>query len=122
MTNTNVEKLKAELRQFTGTEQYYFNPMFKRFKYTDGIKYLAEETGAYWLLDYIFSSQPHGNLRGEEFQVWKIKVNQDDSATIIVEDGNDIVLTTFTIDFTDFPLKEFDLWLIDKILILPSEY
>lgn len=122
MTKTKVEKLKTELRQFTGTEQYYFNPMFKRFKYTDGVKYLAETAGAYWLLDYIFSSQPHKNLKDQPFQVWKIKVNEDDSAAIAVEDGKDTVLSTFTIVFTDFPLEEFDLWLIDEILILPSEY
>lgn len=122
MTKTKVEKLKTELRQFTGIEQYYFNPMFKRFKYTDGVKHLAETAGAYWLLDYIFSNQTHKNLTDQSFQIWKIKVNEDDSAAIAVEDGKDTVLSIFTLVFTDFPLEEFDLWLIDEILILPSEY
>lgn len=122
MKKEDIGRLKAELRQFTGTEQYYYNPLFKDFKYTDGVKFLAERAGAYWLLDYIFSNQPHRSLRGEAFQVWKIRVNQDDSATLTVEDGNDNVLTTFRIEYTDFPLEEFNLWLIDKVLILPSEY
>ena len=122
MNKEDIGRLKAELRQFTGTEQYYYNPLFKDFRYTDGVKFLAERAGAYWLLDYIFSNQPHRSLRGEAFQVWKVRVNQDDSATLTVEDGNDNVLTTFSIEFTDFPLEEFDLWLIEKVLILPSEY
>ncbi len=122
MKKEDIGRLKAELRQFTGTEQYYYNPLFKDFKYTDGVKFLAERAGAYWLLDYIFSNQPHRSLKGETFQVWKIRVNQDDSATLTVEDGNDNVLTTFRIEYTDFPLEEFNLWLIDKVLILPSEY
>lgn len=122
MTDINPNKLKNELRQFTGTEQYYFMPLFDRFKYTEGVKYLAEQAGAYWLLEYIFSSQPHKMLRGETFQVWKLNVQEDDSAIITVEDGNDNMLATFNINYTDFPLPQFDLWLIGQILILPSEY
>jgi hypothetical protein len=122
MKKEEIAKLRWELRQFTGTEKYYYNPVFEDFKYTDGVKFLAGEAGAYWLLDYIFSSQPHRDLRNQPFQVWKIKVNEDDSALIKVEDGNNNILTKFNIEFTDFPLEEFDLWLIDKILILPSEY
>nr|WP_193565342.1 DUF6876 family protein [Microcystis aeruginosa] len=32
------------LSEFTGTENYYTNPLYP-FKYTDGIKYLAENGG-----------------------------------------------------------------------------
>lgn len=122
MTKINENKLKAELAQFTGTEQYYYNPLFRKFRYTDGIKYLAENAGCYWLLDFIFSNQHLCVLKEQPFQVWKIKVNEDDSAKILVEDGNDNVLKSFSLEFTDFPMKEFSVWLIDTVLILPSEY
>ncbi|MEZ5041542.1 MAG: hypothetical protein R2828_16740 [Saprospiraceae bacterium] len=122
MTKVNVEKLKAELRQFSGTEQYYFNPLFPSFHYTDGVKYLAEQAGAYWLLYYIFSNQTKANLLEQAFQVWKLKVDEDASFKVTVEDGNDQVIDPFKIGFTDFPLDQFELWLIDKVLILPSEY
>jgi hypothetical protein len=113
--------LKAELSQFTGTEQYFFNPLFPDYRYTDGIKYLAEQAGAYWMLDYIFSNQS-SELQHQPFQVWKLKVNKDESARIIVEDGNDNQLKAFKVPFTDFPLESIELWLVDKVLILPSEY
>jgi len=123
MTKVDENKLREELKQFTGTEQYYYLPIFKRFnKYTEGIKYLAEEAEAYWLLEYIFSSQVDERLRGQEFQIWKLEVQDDDSAIITVEDGNDNVLKSFKIPFTDFPIQSIDLWLVDSVLILPSEY
>jgi hypothetical protein len=39
----------ATLAQFTGTEHYY--RLNRRCLITDGAKYLADEAGAYWLLD-----------------------------------------------------------------------
>lgn len=122
MAKISEHKLKQELRQFIGTERYYFLPSFKRFKYTEGVKYLAEQAEAYWLLEYIFCSQPHRILRGKTFQMWNLKVQEDESAIITVEDENDNVLATFNINYTDFPLHTIDLWLVDKILTLPSEY
>ncbi len=44
---------QAELAQFTGTEQYYKH--LGGLVYTDGVKYLAEKAGSYWLLDIIAS-------------------------------------------------------------------
>lgn len=122
MTKADIGKLKTELRQFTGTEQYYCNPLFPEHKYTDGVKYLAEQMGAYWLVDFVFSYCEVPALDGENFQVWKLSVNEDNSALIRVEDGNNNQLKDFKIPFTDFPLQDIDLWLIDKVLILPSEY
>jgi len=118
---TNLSTLKLELRQFTGTDQWYVNPLFRQFLYTDGIKYLAEQAGAYWLIDYIFSQQRIEVLRNEPFQVWKIEV-KDSQAILRVEDGNTQLLKHFELEFTDFPLEEMTLWFTDRVLMLPSEY
>ena len=114
--------LKNELAQFTGTEKYYFNPLFRKFNYTDGVRYLAEKGGAYWLLDFIFSHQRTAKIAHEQFQVWTIKLKENGGAKITVEDGNKNVISTFNLTFTDFPLQEYSLWLVGKTLILPSEY
>lgn len=42
-----LDKLKAELGQFTGTEQYYFNPLYRDMTYTDGVNYLVSTVSAY---------------------------------------------------------------------------
>ena len=122
MDKVEAQKLKIKLRQFTGSEQYYFNPLFNKFRYTEGVKYLSEKARAYWLTDYIFSSQSKKSLMNEHFQVWKLQVQKDNSAIIDVEDGDHNKLARFRIPFTDFPLPKIDLWLIDHVLILPNEY
>lgn len=119
---TNLQKLIEELKQFYGSEQFYKNPLFPEFVYTEGVKYLAEQANCYWLIDYVFSNQIISSLKNQPFQVWKIKVNSDDSAKVTIEDGNKKELTFFHIGYTDFPLEEIQLWFIEDTLLLPSEY
>ena len=118
----NPNELIHELKQFTGTERFYKNPIYPLFVYTDGIKYLADRVGAYWLIDYIFSNQHDTKIKTEPFQVWKISVAENNQAAIRVEDGNKNLVRQFNIEFTDFPLQEFELWFTDRTLLLPSEY
>ena len=118
---TDANKIINDLKQFTGTEQWYRNPLFPRFLYTDGIKYLAEKAGAYWLIDYIFSYQSIVKIKEQEFQVWKIKV-ENNKATIRVEDGKDNLIKAFKVEYTDFPFSDFSLWFTENVLLLPSEY
>ncbi|MCW5921432.1 MAG: hypothetical protein KIS77_03755 [Saprospiraceae bacterium] len=114
-------KLQAELKNFTGSEQVFYNPLFRKFRYTEGVKYLAQEANCYWLLDYIFSNQHSKTLQQTPFQVWSLNA-KDNTATITVEDGNKNQVKFFKLEFTDFPLEQIDLWFIEGTLILPSEY
>ena len=69
---------KSELAQFTGSESWYRHGINRAVRFTDGAKYVADQAGAYWLLDEIAIIQPHdARLRAEEFQVWKLAVNAD---------------------------------------------
>jgi len=117
-----MSNLLHELRYFTGSEQFFRNPLFPGFVYTEGVQYLAEKAQAYWLIDYVLSNQYEPQIKAQPFQVWEITVKEDDSATIRVEDGNKNKVKQFELNYTDFPLKEFSLWLVDKTLLLPSEY
>ena len=90
------------LSNFHGTENYYTNPMYP-FEYTDGIKYLAENGGAYWLLDAIASWQKE--LDSSQIQFWMLIVNADNSAVLTCERDNEPVITQH-IPFTDFPIPE----------------
>ncbi len=44
---------ESELAQFTGTEYWYRHAFKRSITYTDGVKYVAEKAGAYWLIDEI---------------------------------------------------------------------
>ena len=115
------EELLSALAHFTGTTQWYRNPMFPAFTYTDGVRFLAEQAGAYWLIDYVFSNQLLPEIKDEVFQVWKI-FTVDSQAVLKVEDGNGLILQEFKIPYTDFPLKEFTLLFTDNVLLLLTEY
>ena len=63
----------------------------------------------------------------ERFQVRKLTVNPDGSATLTTEDGNDNLSHTEKLWYTDFPLREVSLWSVRNerygfTIMLPSEY
>ncbi len=116
-------KLQAELAQFTGTEHYYCNALYQEMQYTDGIKYLATTVSCYWLLDIIGTEFYPRQKSGEWDQFVAIKLVVEAYAmTIHVQDGNDHDYLHKNIPFTDFPPGEWGLWLVDGVLLLPSEY
>jgi len=108
-----------DLDNFIGTENYYKH--FTGLLYTDGIHYLATEGKCFWLIDLIASYQ--GKLKNIPFQLWSIQVFEDKSAVITCkEDTGQPDLVKQEIPFTDFPLKSFECYHIDGILLLKSEY
>jgi len=110
---------KDTLEQFTGTEQWYRH--LSGYLYTDGVLYLAQEGGAFWLIDRIlFMTMKKKEL--QEFGAWKLTVNEDKSALLIYEDGNYHELYREKIDWTDFPLNTIELWFENGVLILPNEH
>ena len=116
MTDTKTLS-KDDLIQFTGSEQWYRHAMVRDILYTDGVKYVAETAGAYWLIDEITRAQRFDKgLAAEEFQLWKLTVNSDHTATLTCEDGDGGVLFTKAIEFTDFPLAEITLYFINKTI------
>lgn len=117
----NPTELLTALNLFTGTATYYKHPLFPKFRYTDGVRYLAIHAACYWLLEFIFGHQSNAKIKNTPFQVWKL-VKNEDKATITIEDGNDNIVKTFTLDYTSFPLEEYTLWMIEGILLLKNEY
>ena len=118
MKTATKSELLSSLDQFTGTEQYYRH-WTGSLLYTDGVKYLADTAEAHWLIDLIASYR-----RKEPFQVWTLKRDQEGFGAVATmqEDSGQPVLVRQVIEYTDFPLPEITLWLVDGVLILKSEY
>ncbi|MDX1962027.1 MAG: hypothetical protein SFX18_02665 [Pirellulales bacterium] len=131
---TMIDELQSELRQFTGTENYYRHWMNSRFVYTDGVRYLAEKAGAHWLLDLIFSHQAEIIRRSlddpryrMEFQVWRVQHDGNGGCRVYCDDGDGLEMASQDVPFTDFPeLENFRLYLVHDrakvCLYLPSEH
>jgi len=111
------------LAQFTGSERFYRHPLVRGLIYTEGVKYVADRAGAYWLIDEIaFAQRAQANLRHEEFQRWELSVSAGGSAVLICDDGDGHRLYVRVIDWTDFPAPGISFYFCNDTLLLPGEY
>lgn len=139
MNETTQEKsdkaiaLTEGLAQFNGTEGYTRH--LGGLLLTDGVVYLAEEAGAWWLLDLIASYQPQirkaaatdGRLRSMQF--WKLELDGLGGCAIHCEaDSGEPPVVSQAIEWTTFPLKSLTLFAQTSyepnglVVMLPSEY
>ena len=49
-------------------------------------------------------------------------MNDDLSADLVCTDGNEVIVSSERIAFTDFPLPEIRLYVTNHTILLPSEY
>jgi len=123
MSDTLPKLTKADLFQFTGSEHWYRHALVRHITFTDGAKYVADAAGAYWLLDDIaFAQLTLPELARDEFQLWRLTVKPDHTATLACENGNGKTVHARTLTFTDFPLPEIVLYFVNNVIHLPSEY
>lgn len=118
-------KLKEDMAMFHGSQDFYKCS----FGYicTEGIKHVADTGGMFWMIDLVTSwaieLQQTKSWMNLDFLVFKFKVNLDEqTAVVTITDGNDNVAGTQEIEYTDCPLDEFDIWCVNKTILLPSEY
>lgn len=121
--NTEIRtEILNTLPHFCGTEMYYEH---KTFGYgfmhlTDGVAYLREKAQCRWLMDLILSVQH--KLIDESFQEWNLCKSNTGTWVISCNDGNDNMLYSKDISYSDFPLDSVVLWVVDKVVMLPREY
>ena len=111
------------LDQFTGSQNFYRHGLVREVLYTEGVEYVVDNAGAYWLLDEIALAQRHViPVKREDFQVWDLTVNADQTAMLTCGDGNGHEVYAKRIEFTDFPEPGIRFYYADWVIHLPSEY
>jgi len=122
MELNEIIELEQGLAQCYCSEEYHRFSVLSPLKITDGVKYLCDKAGAYWLLDIIASYQPQCQrdpmLR--DFQLWTLKVNDREGRVICERDTDDIAISQ-DIPYTDFPLDSIKLYCTNGVILLPSE-
>lgn len=125
MTN---DQLLDELRNFYGTEAYHrTNPGLL---VTDGVKFLADNAGCYWLLDMVWSYLPVLRKSRDTFFVVVLTKEgvRDPGAIFSIQDDipPNQTYAQQAIEYTDFPLDVIVLYLSateeEFVLMLRSEY
>ena len=113
--------LNTILSDFTGSQTIYRHALTK-LVYTEGVQYLASTFGCSWLLDKILiEARLNKNLLNEQFQVWVLS-RQGHGFLLTCTDGNGRDLFSESIPYSDFAAGKVSLWLVDGVLLLPSEY
>lgn len=127
----DLPKVQETLAQFHGSDQWHkWSALFHRDLLTDGALFVAEECGAYWLMDAIASWQCDKKVRGEEFQVWhltKDPAKGGEHWLLMADDGNDNQIARQVIEYSDFPLDAMRLYAVRNELggvtiMVPGEY
>ena len=124
-----------DLHHFTGDLERYCHPMNRRVIYTPGVRFVAEQANAYWLVDAIasyFGSKEMTEAferddRLKDLQFWRLDVSADCSAVLSSRADSDVApFIIQLIHYTDFPLERVDIWAgYDGefwTLYLPSEH
>lgn len=112
---------KKDLCEFKGTEKYYkHTALWKHVLLTEGCHFVAQKGKAFWLFDLILSYQGTTFLYDVDFQKWTLE-KKSDYWLVTCKNSNDTVLVTQIIGYSDFPLDEITILLIDNVCLLPSE-
>ena len=73
------------------------------------------------MIDVTGSYQPH--YKHIPFQLWSLELLENKAAVLKMKEDLDCpVIITRHIPYTDFPLQKIQLYYIDNVLLLPSEY
>lgn len=125
--NDKNKSLRDSLQQFCGTTQFFKLPLI-RTRFTDGIHFLAERAGCFWLVTdasvIAKSLMDRSYFITIDFKRLSEAERQQKGCEAIINytDGNETILETHGYNVTDFPLDELRLYFVDNTLMLPSEY
>ncbi len=123
----NANEIQAGLGNFYGTEGYHRVTVCPGLVATDGVAWLAQNAGCFWLIDEIaLANRFNAKVRAEEMQFWTLKVTGNSAVLTCDHDENQPIFRK-KIEFTDFPLPGIRIWVAfgdetAKVAMLPSEY
>jgi len=112
----------SDLCQFYGTEMWHRDPLMVNMVFTDGVKHVADTRQAYWLIMFIYARYVHMKVFKNEPFITIEMTTEEDTAEVVFTDGNNNILHVEEIDYTDYPDEGVCMWLVNGVLMLPSEY
>ena len=120
----NVEKsdLIGKLNTFTANDNLHSFPIKTEsdLKYTDGVKYLCEQTNFFWFLDIISEHHKKIEFDMEFLQTWFVQ-KIDDYWLIVAKDSENEIMIEQKVFNVDFPFNYFEFHLGFGVLTLTSE-
>jgi hypothetical protein len=126
---TEEPSIASQLAHCIGSENHYCHPLRRHFRFTDGVKLLAELAKAYWLIDVAMSHQCKMTVRIEPFQLWSIRRLPRTARNMAVvecrRDSGCKALCRQYIPYTDFPFDDlgdtYEWYVENQVMMLKSE-
>jgi len=127
-------KTFPNLSQHCGSLKRFRYGFMKSFLFTEGVQDLAEQAGAYWLIDLVASHQVVPKVKREPFQLWSLRKLPEGAKNAAVaecrRDSGEKAICKQLIPYTDFPFPSGDVfeWYVcdneigGKTMLLKSEY
>lgn len=112
--------LQHELNQFTGTESWHRHPINRNLLLTDGAKFFMDCAEAWWFSDIVATEL--APLQGKEPFMMIVLHSFDNKALLFADDGNGRKIWQRNVEYTDCPEGVWKFYLVDNVLLLPSEY
>ena len=126
MTALTYEELHSELNNFYGSMAYYKANIFSNIVITEGVRYFCDICECYWLLDEAIIYALRELSKKYSFLIVEFKVTNKRGTTYIEvkEDSNtELLFKRRTKDLLNkIPIGEYKFYLIDNVMLLPSEY
>jgi len=116
----SFEEIESNLKQFIGTTQYYKG--WCGVKWTDGVYYFYNNIGA-WLITDISTYWVQARIKNIPFQLWTLKVLKNHRGVLTMREDSDkkpIIRQNYI--YVDLPIGTYKFFLIDGVLMLPTEY
>ncbi len=119
------EELQAGLGQFNQVDGWYQH-WLNKFVFTDGVKWLCDQTQSRWLMNEIALYQVKIKAEYvdlEPFQIWQI--TRLSASSILLEcrqKPTQAAIIQKKFKASNFLLEQVSLWLVNGILMLPNEY
>ena len=110
------------IENFKPTAKWYRHPENPSIFYSDGIKFLADSAYCWWLIDDMVSAQTFGKVSANKFQIWILEKTGKKSAVLKCESEHGTILFKKTVAYTEFPLPKVMIYVVNKTVMLASEY
>jgi len=113
--------LNSTMGEYDGTDQHYHSIYSLSLNYTQGIRDVARQWGAYWLILELATVQ--SKLPNELFLVLRLERTGRECGSFILktDDGDGNILSTINIVNSDFPFDSAKFYIENNVILLPSE-
>lgn len=123
--------LRIDLCQFTGTQRYYYQPLYPWLKYTDGVRFFMQEAKCWWLLDKLGTEL--APRFAHKMQFWsqvQVTVTEEHGAHILVLEktwneqrkaSDYTCVLDALVPLTDMPLGTWSFVFNHRVMCLPQE-